>query len=92
MEGTKFVRGGGENTVVIRCDVPEGRKAAAVDERIDVKARDTTRVVGRHFYVDVAWMATTIDPVNFLTVKGDANGASCLSGQQSGAHLVREGI
>ena len=67
-------------------------EATAVDEGIDIKARNTSRIIGRHLHINVAWMAAAVDPVDFLTVKGDADGAARFASQQSSAHLVREGV
>ena len=92
VEGAQFVRRRGEDAVVVRGDVAEGCKAAAVDEGVDVKARDATLRIRCHLDIDVAWVAAAIDPVDLLSVKRNPHGRTGLSCKNGGAHLMRKRI
>ena len=92
MERTQFIGGSSQHPVVVRSDVSKGCKTTAIDEGINVETGDSPRIIGRHFHVDMTWVAATIDPVDFFAVKGNSNGPAGFAGQQSSAHLVREGV
>ena len=70
----------------------EGSETASVDERIDVKARDSPLRVGGHLDVDVAWVAASVDPIHFFSVKRDSNGSAGFTCENGSAHFVRERV
>ena len=92
VERTEFVRCCGQHTVVVGRDVAEGSKTTAVDEGVDVETRNPTFGIGGHFHIDVAWVPSTVDPIDLFSVKGDANGPAGFPCKNSGAHLVRERV
>ena len=72
--------------------MPEGSKTTAVDEGVDVETGNPTFGIGGHLDIDVAWVPSTVDPIDLFPVKGDANGPPGFSRQNGGAHFVRERV
>ncbi len=75
MEGAKFVWSSCENSVVIRGYVTKGSKASSIDEGINIEAGNTGFFIRSHLDFDVARVASSIDPIDFLSVEGDADGS-----------------
>ena len=92
VEGTKFVRCGCQNTVVIGRNVTEGSKSTTIDESVDIKARNSSLLISGHLDFDVTRVSASIDPVHFFSSEIDSNRTSCFSSENGCAHLVREGI
>ena len=92
VEGAEFVRCRRQDAVVVRGDVTEGRKTASVNERIDVKTRDSPLRVGGHLDVDMARVAATVDPVHFFSIERNPNGSAGFTCKNGSAHFVRERV
>ena len=73
-------------------EMAKGGKASTVNQCVDIKARNSCIVIGRHFHFDVTWVTASINPVHFLSVKGNAHRSAGFAGKNSSTHFVRERI
>ena len=62
----------------LRCNTrlrDKGSKASSIDEGINIEAGNTGFFIRSHLDFDVARVASSIDPIDFLSVEGDADGS-----------------